>query len=161
MKTFILSVLVAFGMLALVPAGAEEKGYMRLSIEGVGDVKGDVAEAGREGAILIWGWSHEIKSPRDAASAQATGRRTYEPIVIRKRIDQSSPVLARAFKEKLKITSLILELPDPSAAASEEQYFSIQLENANISSIRQEGGTEEIGFGYDRMHRLTRGPGGR
>lgn len=161
MRAFILTVLVALGALSLSPAGAEEKGYMRLSIDGVGEIKGDVAEAGREGAIEIWGWDHKIDSPRDAASAQATGRRTYEPIVIRKRIDKSSPILARAFKEKLTITSLILELPDPSAAASEEQYYTIQLVNANISSIRQEEGTEEITFGYDRMHRLTMGPGGR
>jgi type VI secretion system Hcp family effector len=161
MKTFILSVLVALGALSLSPASAEDKGYMRLSIEGIGEVKGDATAAGREGAMEIWGWDHKVISPRDASSAQATGRRTYEPIVIRKRIDKSSPVLARAFREKLKITSLTLELPDTSASASEEQYFTIRLENANISSIRQENGTEEIGFGYDRMHRLTAGPGGR
>lgn len=33
----------------------------------------------------------ELLSLHEAASAQATGRRTYEPITIRKRIDKSSP----------------------------------------------------------------------
>ncbi len=36
------------------------------------------------------GWI-ELISLREAPLAQATGRRTYEPIVIRKRIDKSSP----------------------------------------------------------------------
>ena len=161
MRAFILTVLVAFGALSLSPAGAEEKGYMRLSIDDVGDVKGDASAAGREGLIETYGWSHEIKSPRDAASGLPTGKRQHKPFFVTKPVDKATPLLQRAFKEKLTITSLILELPDPSAAASEEQYYTIQLVNANISSIRQEEGTEEITFGYDRMHRLTMGPGGR
>jgi len=36
-------------------------------------------------------------------SGLATGRRTYEPIVFRKRIDKSTPLLARALQEKLPL----------------------------------------------------------
>jgi type VI secretion system secreted protein Hcp len=42
------------------------------------------------------GMKHEIVSPRDPQSGQATGRRTYEPIVFHKRIDKASPLLAKA-----------------------------------------------------------------
>ncbi len=36
-----------------------------------------------------------VVAPRDAASGLPTGRRQYEPIIIRKRIDKSTPLLAR------------------------------------------------------------------
>jgi len=36
---------------------------------------------------------HEIVSPRDAASGQATGKRSHSPITITKEIDKSSPLL--------------------------------------------------------------------
>ncbi len=155
MRKFMFSMIVACAAMALSPALADA-GYMRLSIEGIGAVKGDATAAGREGSIEIYGFSHEVISPRDAASGQSSGRRTFEPILIRKRVDKSSPILARAFREKLKITMLTLDVPDPAASSGEEVYFTIQFENAKITSIDVGATEEQITFGYDKIHRLTR-----
>lgn len=37
----------------------------------------------------------EVKSPRDAASGMATGKRMHEPVRIEKKIDKSTPLLAK------------------------------------------------------------------
>ncbi|GJL92494.1 MAG: hypothetical protein DHS20C04_21530 [Hyphococcus sp.] len=140
----------------LFASASAETGYMRLSVEGIGAVRGEATAVGREGMIEVYGFSHEVLSPRDSVSGRASGRRTYEPIVIRKRIDAASPLLARAFREKLKITSLTLDVPDPAASTSEQVYYTIQLENATITSIDVSSSEEEITFGYDKIHRLTR-----
>ena len=38
----------------------------------------------------------EVKSPRDAASGQATGKRQHQPVAVSKEYDKSSPVLAKS-----------------------------------------------------------------
>ncbi|MDD5306609.1 MAG: type VI secretion system tube protein TssD [Deltaproteobacteria bacterium] len=40
--------------------------------------------------------SHEIVSPRDAASGLPTGKRMHKPLVITKEVDRSSPLLYSA-----------------------------------------------------------------
>ena len=43
--------------------------------------------------IEIYGFSHEVIAPRDAASGVATGKRQHKPLTITKEIDASSPLL--------------------------------------------------------------------
>lgn len=40
-------------------------------------------------------FTNEVKSPRDAASGMATGKRTHKPIVITHELDKSSPLLMK------------------------------------------------------------------
>ena len=51
---------------------------LRLTGETQGEVEGSVTQAGREGSMEIYGWSHEIVSPRDAASGLPTGKPTAQ-----------------------------------------------------------------------------------
>ncbi len=39
--------------------------------------------------------AHEVKSPRDAASGQATGKRMHKPLVVTKELDKSTPLLSK------------------------------------------------------------------
>src|SRR5262245_39730421 len=61
-----------------------------------GDIRGSVTQRPRENSILVQSISHEIVSPRDVASGQATGKRQHKPLSIRKTVDKSSPQLWRA-----------------------------------------------------------------
>ena len=69
---------------------------LRLKL-GTSDIPGDVTgTSDRAGSIEVLYYQSDVKSPRDPATGLPTGRRQYQPIIIRKRIDKSSPFLARA-----------------------------------------------------------------
>src|SRR5688572_21101762 len=51
---------------------------------------------GRENTIECLRYEQEAVTTREAGTAMATGRRSYKPLSIRKRIDKSSPLLMKA-----------------------------------------------------------------
>ena len=67
--------------------------YLSLTGETQGVIVGSVTQAGREGTIMTIATSHEVISPRDAASGLPTGKRQHAPFVITKEVDQASPAL--------------------------------------------------------------------
>jgi len=112
--------------------------YMTLTGATQGEIKGSTTQAGREDQIEIYGWSHEIVSPRDAASGLPTGKRQHKPITITKAIDRATPALMTALASGEAITELVLRAWRPSKTGAEEQYYTIKLTDAAIAGIRQE-----------------------
>lgn len=112
--------------------------YMTLTGETQGKVEGSVTEAGREGMMEIYGWSHEVISPRDAASGLPTGKRQHKPISVTKPIDKATPLLANIQVNNENITEFRLDAWRPSRSGKEFQYYTIELINASIAGIRQE-----------------------
>ena len=55
-----------------------------------GEIRGSVTQKGREGKIAVIAVSHEIVSPRDVATGEATGKRQHRPLVVTKELDRSS-----------------------------------------------------------------------
>ncbi len=88
--------------------------------------------------IEIYGFNHEVLSPRDAASGLPTGKRQHKPLVITKAIDKSTPLLMNVLVNNENISDWELRCWRPSKAGMEEQYYTVQLMNATISSIRPE-----------------------
>jgi type VI secretion system secreted protein Hcp len=109
--------------------------YLKLKGQKQGDIKGSVTQKGREGKIMVIAVSHEIISPRDAASGLPTGKRMHKPFVITKEIDKSSPLLYNALVNNENLTDWELQFWQPSATGQEKQHYSIALTNANIASI--------------------------
>ena len=62
------------------------------------DIKGESTQTslGRADSIECLYFEDSVRTARETGSGRATGRRTYEPIVMRKRIDKSSPLLVKA-----------------------------------------------------------------
>ena len=60
--------------------------YLRVVGTRQGEIKGSVTQKGREGRIAVIAVSHELLSPRDAATGQATGKRQHKPFVITKEL---------------------------------------------------------------------------
>jgi type VI secretion system secreted protein Hcp len=112
-----------------------------LKLAGVkqGEIRGSVTQKGREGKIAVIAVSHEIVSPRDPASGQATGKRQHRPLVITKELDRSSVPLRQMLvgNEAAKDWELQLFRPSPTTG-TEAQYLTIRLTNAAIASIEMQ-----------------------
>src|SRR6185503_19311673 len=113
--------------------------YLKLKGQKLGEIKGSVTQKGREGKIAVIAVSHEIVSPRDSASGQATGKRMHKPFVITKELDKSSPLLYKALVNNEDIPEWELQFFTPqlqgaSSVGQEMQHFTVRLTNANIAS---------------------------
>jgi type VI secretion system secreted protein Hcp len=111
--------------------------YLSLKGQKQGDIKGSVTQKGREGKIQVIATSHEIVSPRDAASGLPTGKRMHKPFVITKELDKSSPLLFNLLVNNENISSWELQYWRPSVTGAEQQYYTVKLTNANVASISQ------------------------
>ena len=112
--------------------------YLRLEAESQGQIKGSCDQAGREDTIEVIGWSHEVVSPRDAASGMPMGKRQHKPVVVTKAVDKSSPLLMNVLVNNENVMNFRLECWRPSPTGTEQQHYTVELENANISGIRLE-----------------------
>jgi len=112
--------------------------YLNLTGETLGHIEGGVTQAGREGMMEVYGFSHEVVSPRDAASGLPTGKRQHKPFTITKPVDRASPLLMQALTDNENITAFRLDAWRPSRAGKEFQFYTIELVNASIAGVRQE-----------------------
>lgn len=107
---------------------------------------------GVEGTIEVSSFSWGVTTPRDSASGLPTGKRQYQPIIIRKRIDKASPLLFRAIDtgKNFKTATLSVQGPDGTTP------FSLVLTNVLVSSFQQKGdsGTspmEDVSFTFQKI----------
>jgi type VI secretion system secreted protein Hcp len=154
MKSWIRSSLLLVcltGFITVPLAEADAATYLRLKGAKSGEIKGGVTAKGFENRIEVISVSHEIISPRDAASGQATGKRQHKPFTITKRIDKASPLLNQALVNNENISEFKLQVTNGAKAE-----YEITLRNASISSIKlvtDENGktTEVISFTYQKI----------
>ncbi|MBL7713070.1 MAG: type VI secretion system tube protein Hcp [Chitinophagaceae bacterium] len=143
--------------------------YLKIKGQKQGDFKGSVIQKGREGWIEVNAFDHEILSPRDAATGQATGRRQHKPLVITKELDQSSTMLLTALISNETLSSVELKCfaPNKLGAAGgqgvETLQYTIALSNAHIVSVRTQmlnnknpdlvryEQFEEVAFTYEKI----------
>ena len=111
-----------------------------ISIEGAkqGKFKGASSAAGAKltkGKIAGVKFSFETTSPRDVATGQASGKRTYKPIVITKEWDAASPQIFSALVSNENLKKVLFEFVKNDASGREEVYYTITLTNANVANI--------------------------
>lgn len=112
--------------------------YLNLTGETQGKINGSVSKAGREDSIKVIAVIHEVDSPRDAASGLPTGKRQHKPFIITKEVDKSSPLIYQLLTNNENITEWELRFWRPSRSGKEFQFYTVELHNASISSIRME-----------------------
>lgn len=106
-----------------------------------GKFKGGVIQKGREGWIEVIESSHAIKSPRDPASGQATGKRSHGPLRCRFYYDQSLPMWYQALcmNEGLKEVTIAYFSPNKLGTAGgggvETLTYEVKLTNAFCAAI--------------------------
>ncbi len=111
--------------------------YLTLKGQKSGPIEGPVTQKGREKSIQVLGYDYEVMSPRDPMSGLPTGKRLHKPIVIRKRVDQASPLLFQACTTNENISEFTMKFWRPSKTGQEEQFFTIKLTNASVASVKQ------------------------
>ena len=107
---------------------------------------GAIAGDGPNGKIMVIAVSHEIVSPRDAASGLPTGKRQHKPFTIRKELDKSTPLLYSALVTNENLSSATFTYQRNGAP-----FMTVKLTNANISDIAQSGGSESVSFTYQKI----------
>jgi type VI secretion system secreted protein Hcp len=77
---------------------------------------------------------------QDAALARGsgmpTGRRSYEPIAVRKRIDRTTPLIVRALVLKQEIDA-VFRFYRPTSSGNVEHFFTIEIDQAAVASTSQ------------------------
>ena len=112
--------------------------YLFMKGEKTGEVKGSVTQSGREGLQLIIATSHEVVSPRDAASGLPTGKRQHKPFTITKEVDKATPLLYSILVNNENIPEWRLQFWQPEKSGKEQQHYTVELLNASIAGIRHE-----------------------
>lgn len=112
--------------------------YLKLTGETQGEIRGSVTQKGREDSMMVIGFDYEVESPRDAASGLPTGKRQHKGITIIKEVDVASPLLMNLLVNNENITDWELQCWAPSKTGAENQFYTIQLVNANVAKIKGE-----------------------
>ncbi len=105
------------------------------------DIKGESTQISleREGSIECLSFIDSVRTAREKGSGMASGRRTFEPVVIRKRIDASSPLLARSLCNNEVIEGVFkFYRPSPAGDGTTEQFFTVSIAGGRIAAIKRE-----------------------
>ena len=99
-------------------------------------VQGDSQQEMTEGAIECIAYQSAVAAGQRQGTGQATGRRTHEGIAIRKPIDRSSPLLAKALchNEVIEGTFKFFR-PNPNGDGTTEHYFTVEIEKGRVARI--------------------------
>jgi type VI secretion system secreted protein Hcp len=132
--------IAAFALIAAlaVPSLAAETNYVFIKGQKTGNINGSVTVKGQENSILVDSVSHEIVSPRDAATGLPTGQRMHKPLVLVVPVDKAWPLLMNVLTTNENLVSVVLRTvaPDARTGATSLQR-TITLTNANISDVQQ------------------------
>ena len=113
--------------------------HLTLEIDG-NNIEGEstISSMDRENTIEVWSYRYEVRTPREDATGQLTGRRQHSPIVITKPIDKSSPLLFKALTTNEQVTRAEFRFYRPAAGSSgaEEHYLTVFIENGYVASYR-------------------------
>ena len=114
---------------------------VHLFLKGNGsDIQGESTQTslGRENSIECLYFESEVLTAREAGSGNATGRRQYKPLVIRKRIDKSTPLIAKALCKNETIDAVFKFFrPNPAGDGTTEQFYTIEIKKGRIASLKQ------------------------
>ena len=104
------------------------------------DIQGESTQTslGRENSIECLYFVDAVRTAREKGSGMATGRRTFEPIIFRKRIDKSSPLLARGLCNNEVIQGVFKFFrPNPAGDGTTEHFFTVEFAEGRVASIQR------------------------
>jgi len=113
--------------------------HLKLKANGQ-DIQGESTQTDldRENSIECLMFKDSVRTARELGSRAAVGRRVHEPIEIIKRIDKSSPLLAKALCRNEAIEGeFFFFRPNPAGDGTTEQFFKIKIENGRLDAIER------------------------
>jgi type VI secretion system secreted protein Hcp len=138
-------------------------GFFSLTGAKQGKIEGSCAIEKQEGKILVQAVEHTIEIPRSIQTGLPTGKRIHNPLMITKEVDKSSPKLFQALTSGEQLTDAKLEYYKISAQGEETLYYTVEIKNAIITSLRKYypvcldgnnksmGHMEDVSFTYETI----------
>lgn len=126
-------------------AGSNADIFLHVQTKRAGKVKGEATEPGHADDIQVDGWQWGLSAGSAIGHTQATSRRSYAALTVHKHIDSATTALmsALATNDEVKEAKLTLR----RAGGDQEDFFTVKLENARITSVQHsgeaDGGTRE------------------
>ena len=111
--------------------------------------QGEAKGQGLDEKIVGIAFSYDVKSPRDAASGMAMGKRQHGPVIITKEWGAASPQIFQALVENEVLRTVLVEFVRTNEEGAEEIYQTIKLSNAFVTEIRQYSSVSDKGIGKD------------
>ncbi|HME32996.1 MAG TPA: type VI secretion system tube protein TssD [Terriglobales bacterium] len=111
--------------------------YISIKGQKQGQFAGDGSSKQNKNRILITSFSFAAESPRDVATGRSSGKRQYQPVVIRKHWGEASPQVYQALATNEDLPAVLIEFTTVSAKGIEQVDHSFSLTNATISSLRE------------------------
>jgi len=109
--------------------------YLFLNDENGSPMIGPCLVSGREGAIELKSFTHNVNIPVDGNTGKLTGTRIHMPVMFQKEFDRVTPILFRALSTGRTLQSATIKMYQINEAGLEQEYFNILLENVKITSI--------------------------
>lgn len=139
---------------ALCPLGANAvlTGYLK-----IGDISGESQRAEHEGEIDVYGIQWKISRANSSTDGRTRASATVSPLVVKKRIDKSSPYLALAALNGRSLPTATLAVHKDSGDAHLD-YLVITMTNVMVTSyevITKDGEdvpVEEVGFSFNTVN---------
>ena len=110
--------------------------YISIKGQKQGQFAGDGSNKQNKDRILITSFTFSLTSPRDVATGQASGKRQYQPIVVRKHWGEASPQIYAATVTNEVLPTVLIEFVATDAKGLQEVDHSFTLTNATISAVR-------------------------
>jgi len=123
------------------PASAAVNVRITLAVTGLkqGAFKGDDFNTAKNatGLINVVAYSAELTSPRDPATGQSTGKRTWKPVVVTHLLGGSSPQFMAAAATNETLKRVVINFYHSDNRGREVNYYRVTLTNANLTDVRQ------------------------
>jgi len=97
----------------------------------------DNAPARLAGLITVTGYQFDIVSPRDPATGQASGKRSFKPVVVTHVVGGSSPQFLTAASTNEILTSVVINFFRTDREDRSVNYYRVTLTDAIVSEVRQ------------------------
>ena len=113
-------------------------------------------ESSSFGKSVLHSYNFGVVAPRDASSGMMSGKRTHQPVTIRKEVDQASPSLYQAMLSKKPLECQI----ELYKTGHTRPNYSLQLSGGVVSGIRHGSSTakgrgsfeyEEVNFVFQQI----------
>ena len=124
-------------------------------------ITGGVVQKGLEGSMEVASAHHELVSPRDPATGQASGKRQHRPLTIVKTVDRATPQLYKALINNQVLPTCTLKF-FVLVGGVPKNLYTIKLTNASVASVELTKGDvrfqqgrlgefEEVTFTYQKI----------
>lgn len=137
--------------------------YLKLDGENQGNIEGSVKIKGHDNTVLVQGVEWKVDIPRNPQTGLPSGKRVHHPLTVTKEVDKSSPKLYQALTSGEHMKTVTLNFFRTNDKGNEEKYYTVELNNAIIVSLRPWvpncledknrpiGHMEDVSFTYEKV----------